>query len=85
MVFFVPDLDDYFALRRPLFPYEGTAPGPWTSSTEEVADALSDVAGLRTALRRATSSSSTSGSTPCTTGTPASGCSRRSSPTQDDA
>ena len=43
MVFFVPDLDDYFALRRPLFPYEGTAPGPWTSTTEEVADALSDV------------------------------------------
>ena len=40
MVFFVPDLEDYFALRRPLFPYEGTAPGPWTNTTEEVAAAL---------------------------------------------
>jgi len=48
MVFFVPDLEDYFALRRPLFPYEGTAPGPWTSTTEEVAAALGDVPGLRT-------------------------------------
>ena len=48
MVFFVPDLEDYFALRRPLFPYEGTAPGPWTSTTDEVATALRDLAGLRT-------------------------------------
>jgi CDP-glycerol glycerophosphotransferase len=48
MVFFVPDLDDYFAMRRPLFPYEGTAPGPWTNTTAEVAAALSDVAGLQT-------------------------------------
>ena len=47
MVFFVPDLEDYFALRRPLFPYEGTAPGPWTNTTEEVAAALRDVDGLR--------------------------------------
>jgi CDP-glycerol glycerophosphotransferase len=47
MVFFVPDLEDYFALRRPLFPYEGTAPGPWTSTTEEVAAALSDVTALQ--------------------------------------
>jgi len=48
MVFFVPDIEDYFALRRPLFPYEGTAPGPWTSTTEEVATALRDLDGLRT-------------------------------------
>ncbi len=47
MVFFVPDLEDYFSLRRPLFPYEGTAPGPWTNTTEEVAAALRDVDGLR--------------------------------------
>jgi CDP-glycerol glycerophosphotransferase len=46
MVFFVPDLEDYFALRPPLFPYEGTAPGPWTASTEEVAAALGDLRSL---------------------------------------
>jgi CDP-glycerol glycerophosphotransferase (TagB/SpsB family)/glycosyltransferase involved in cell wall biosynthesis len=49
MVFFVPDLDSYFGLRAPLFPYEESAPGPWASSTAEVADRLADVAALRRA------------------------------------
>jgi CDP-glycerol glycerophosphotransferase len=48
MVFFVPDLDEYFALREPLFPFEGTAPGPWVTTTAEVAAALADPAALRT-------------------------------------
>ena len=81
MVFFVPDLEDYFALRRPLFPYEGTAPGPWTQHHRGGRG--------RPARRRRpavdgtprTSSSSTSGSTRSTTGTPPTACSRRSSPT----
>jgi CDP-glycerol glycerophosphotransferase len=46
MVFFVPDIADYFALREPLFAYEGTAPGPWCDTTEEVAAQLADVAGV---------------------------------------
>jgi CDP-glycerol glycerophosphotransferase len=47
MVFFVPDLEEYFAERAPLFPYAGTAPGPWVSTTDEVAAALADLPGLR--------------------------------------
>jgi CDP-glycerol glycerophosphotransferase len=47
MVFFVPDLDDYFALREPLFPFEGTAPGPWVTTTAEVAAALADLDTVR--------------------------------------
>src|SRR5207237_1112254 len=38
MVFFVPDLESYFGLRAPLFPFEESAPGPWARSTAEVAD-----------------------------------------------
>ncbi len=47
-VYFVPDVETYFAQRPPLFPYAGTAPGPWATTTEEVAEALGDVAGLQT-------------------------------------
>lgn len=43
MVFFVPDLDSYFRLRAPLFPFEESAPGPWARTTAEVADHLGDV------------------------------------------
>jgi CDP-glycerol glycerophosphotransferase (TagB/SpsB family) len=46
MVFFVPDLDSYFGLRQPLFPFEESAPGPWAATTEEVAALLVDPAGL---------------------------------------
>jgi CDP-glycerol glycerophosphotransferase len=48
MVFFVPDLEEYFALREPLFPFEGTAPGPWATTTAEVAAALADLDVVRT-------------------------------------
>jgi len=47
MVFFVPDQEQYFALRRPLFPYEGTAPGPWATTTDEVIAALADLPALQ--------------------------------------
>ncbi|MDN5895173.1 MAG: CDP-glycerol glycerophosphotransferase family protein, partial [Nocardioides sp.] len=43
MVFFVPDLDTYFAQRPPLFPFDESAPGPLLRSTEEVADKLLDL------------------------------------------
>ncbi|MBM7797191.1 CDP-glycerol glycerophosphotransferase [Microlunatus panaciterrae] len=43
MLFFVPDLEDYFMLRPPLFQYEPTAPGPLLGSTAEVAEALGDL------------------------------------------
>jgi CDP-glycerol glycerophosphotransferase len=46
MVFFVPDLESYFGLRAPLFPFEESAPGPWARTTAEVADLLADRAGL---------------------------------------
>ncbi|MDP9820867.1 bifunctional glycosyltransferase/CDP-glycerol:glycerophosphate glycerophosphotransferase [Nocardioides massiliensis] len=46
-VYFVPDVESYFAQRPPLFPYAGTAPGPWATSTDEVAAALADVPGLQ--------------------------------------
>jgi len=42
MVFFVPDLADYFGKRPPLFRFEDSAPGPWLSTTDEVAAALAD-------------------------------------------
>jgi len=48
MVFFVPDLDSYFGLRTPLFPFEESAPGPWARTTSEVADHLADIERLRT-------------------------------------
>jgi CDP-glycerol glycerophosphotransferase len=47
MVFFVPDLDSYFRLRAPLFPYEESAPGPWAATTAEVATHLADLDAVR--------------------------------------
>ncbi|MDO9380929.1 MAG: CDP-glycerol glycerophosphotransferase family protein [Nocardioidaceae bacterium] len=47
MVFFVPDLDTYFKGRPPLFPYDGTTPGPRTTTTEQTAEALADLPALR--------------------------------------
>lgn len=46
MVFFVPDLESYFGLRAPLFPFEESAPGPWARTTAEVADLLADHEGV---------------------------------------
>ena len=46
MVFFVPDIDSYFSLRAPLFPYEESAPGPWARTTTEVGDLLADHEGV---------------------------------------
>jgi len=46
MIFFVPDIDSYFALRAPLFPYEESAPGPWARTTAKVADLLADHDGV---------------------------------------
>ena len=43
VLFFVPDVDSYFASRPPLFDYAGTAPGPWLSTTAEVVDNLRDL------------------------------------------
>ncbi|MGY2872997.1 CDP-glycerol glycerophosphotransferase (TagB/SpsB family)/glycosyltransferase involved in cell wall biosynthesis [Marmoricola sp. URHA0025 HA25] len=47
LVFFVPDLESYFGLRKPLFPFEESAPGPWVRTTAEVADHLTDLDGVR--------------------------------------
>jgi CDP-glycerol glycerophosphotransferase (TagB/SpsB family)/glycosyltransferase involved in cell wall biosynthesis len=47
MVFFVPDLESYFGLRAPLFPFEESAPGPWARTTAEVARHVADLDGLR--------------------------------------
>lgn len=47
MVFFVPDLEEYFASREPLFPFAESAPGPWVRTTEGVAAALTDLPALR--------------------------------------
>jgi len=43
MLFFVPDLQEYFAFRPPLFDYESSAPGPLLANTQEVADSLRDL------------------------------------------
>jgi len=43
MVFFVPDLDEYEGSTRGfLFPYEGTAPGPWVTTQAELTARLRD-------------------------------------------
>ncbi len=46
MVFFVPDLDAYFATRPPLFDFESSAPGPLLATTEAVASALANLGQL---------------------------------------
>ncbi|MBW9204496.1 bifunctional glycosyltransferase family 2 protein/CDP-glycerol:glycerophosphate glycerophosphotransferase [Mumia sp. zg.B17] len=43
MVFFVPDLEEYFDLRPPLFEFSASAPGPWARTTDEVIDLLADL------------------------------------------
>lgn len=40
VLFFVPDLEDYFALRPPLFDYAKTVPGPLLRTTDEVIDSI---------------------------------------------
>ncbi|WP_172978315.1 CDP-glycerol glycerophosphotransferase family protein [Microbacterium sp. SYP-A9085] len=40
MLFLNPDRDRYFDGRDPMVPYEPTAPGPWLSSTSDVARSL---------------------------------------------
>ncbi|MFL6061019.1 MAG: CDP-glycerol glycerophosphotransferase family protein [Marmoricola sp.] len=47
MVYFVPDHDSYFGLRPPLFSFEDSAPGPWTTTTAATAEALADLRRLR--------------------------------------
>src|SRR5690606_18144468 len=50
MVFCVPDLEVYTSASRGfLFPYAGTAPGPWCATHDEVVAALHDLDGLRAA------------------------------------
>jgi CDP-glycerol glycerophosphotransferase len=48
MVFFVPDVTEYFAFRPPLFDFAGSAPGPLLATTDEVVGALSDLDAVRT-------------------------------------
>jgi CDP-glycerol glycerophosphotransferase len=45
-VFFVPDIDTYFAKRPPLFGFAESAPGPLLSTTDEVAARLADLPAL---------------------------------------
>jgi len=47
MIFFVPDIDTYFAERPPLFDFSSTAPGPLLRSTDDVTDALSNLDGVK--------------------------------------
>ena len=42
MIFFVPDLEEYFANREALMPFEGTAPGPWCMNADELVEAIFD-------------------------------------------
>ena len=50
-VFFVPDIDSYFAKRPPLFGFTESAPGPLLSTTDEVAEELADLPGLAARTR----------------------------------
>lgn len=43
MLFFVPDLQGYFAARPPLFEFRSSAPGPLLNTTEEVVEALKNL------------------------------------------
>jgi CDP-glycerol glycerophosphotransferase len=56
MIFLVPDLEKYDAVRGGVIPYAPTAPGPQVTTTQEVAALVRDLDGLarRTAARRAT-------------------------------
>jgi CDP-glycerol glycerophosphotransferase (TagB/SpsB family) len=49
MVFLVPDLEEYAGANRGfLYPFEDSAPGPLLSTTDEVVEALKDLAKLST-------------------------------------
>ena len=56
MIFLVPDLEKYDAVRGGVIPYAPTAPGPQVTTTREVAALVRDLDGLarRTASARAT-------------------------------
>ena len=55
MIFFVPDLERYLTRERgSLIPYEGTAPGPWCKTIDELVEVLKDPSGLRTQYRDVT-------------------------------
>lgn len=43
MIFFVPDMEEYFDLRPALFSFEESAPGPLTTTTAQVVDELKRV------------------------------------------
>lgn len=47
MIFFVPDLENYFATRPPLFDFVPSAPGPLLTTTDQVADAVADLDQVR--------------------------------------
>jgi CDP-glycerol glycerophosphotransferase len=47
MIFHVPDLQRYQDSRGWLFDFEPTAPGPLVTTTDEVVDAIADLAGVR--------------------------------------
>jgi len=47
MIFHVPDLQRYQDSRGWLFDFEPTAPGPLLTTTDEVVDAVADLAGVR--------------------------------------
>jgi CDP-glycerol glycerophosphotransferase len=51
MLFFAPDLDDYFRSRPPLFDYRDSAPGPVLSTTQQVVEELKDVNALQARYR----------------------------------
>ncbi|HEY3528655.1 MAG TPA: CDP-glycerol glycerophosphotransferase family protein [Nocardioides sp.] len=55
MIFLVPDLEKYDAVRGGVIPYAPTAPGPHVTTTREVAALVRDLDGLarRTAAQRA--------------------------------
>jgi CDP-glycerol glycerophosphotransferase len=56
MIFLVPDLEKYDAVRGGVIPYAPTAPGPQVTTTREVVSLVRDLDGLarRTAARRET-------------------------------
>jgi CDP-glycerol glycerophosphotransferase len=56
MIFLVPDLEKYHAVRGGVIPYPPTAPGPHVTTTREVVSLIRDLEGLarRTAAQRET-------------------------------
>jgi len=56
MIFLVPDLEKYDAVRGGVIPYAPTAPGPHVTTTREVVSLIRDLEGLsrRTRAQRET-------------------------------